>query len=314
VNDTVMTQQNYVVNEPVTTMATQMVDQGGFVDQYGVIPGTSGTQLRFIPRGTSYDYNTAMNYYHRGGFHRVPYQTPNQVTVNRVYVPNVVPVQVPQTHMAQRVVTQQVPVTVQRFVDEVVQEQVPVQVQRVKYEEEVRQVPVAVQRPQTETVAYRVPVQKVRYEEVEMVRQVPVTTQRIQYEEREEPVSVRVMKTITETRTERVPVTRLKQVPYTVMRYTPRTVMMTVPETSYTYAPSQNVIVGPVVERKVEAQKPTTANKKTEVKKEPTPETKQPKRLEPIPAEELEELDAPSLELKKPGNPENTAAEEGPTA
>ena len=237
--------------------------------------------------------------------------------VNRAYVPNVQPVQVPQTHLTQRVVTQQTPVQVMRYVDELVTQQVPVQVQRVEYDEQVRQVPVTVQRPQTERVAYKVPVQTVRYEEVESVRKVPVVTQRMQYEEKEEPVQVRVMKVVTETRTEKFPVTQLKQVPYSFMRYTPRTVAMMVPVDSFGGWSNRGVIVGPVIEQPsilTETQKIEVREKHNmELKKPDTTITEKPAasektkaprllEMEKVPALDADELDAPKLELRKPSN------------
>jgi hypothetical protein len=107
------------------------------------------------------------------------------------------------------------------------------------------------------------------------------------------------MKMVTEVRKERTPVTRLKQVPYIVTRYTPRLVPTVYGSTSYVVPSDSSTIVGPVVERKAETPSPTRVQKPEARDTEKSPGKSS---LEPIPALELEQLDAPRLELKRPEN------------
>ena len=226
VEETVMQQQNYVVNEPVTVMQTSYVDQGSYVDNVFQTPGSTRYRLAWVPGGFQTEPVTAWRH---AGFGRVPVTTPGQTVVNRQYVPNIVPVQVPQTSMVQKVVTQCVPVTVQKYVDEVVTQQVPVQVQRTEYVEETKPVTVQVQKPVTEQVAYKVQNVRTRYEAVEVVKPITCTVQRMTYEDVEQPYEVRTMKMVSEVQTVRKPVVVRKLVPYSYIRSTPHTVAMMVP-------------------------------------------------------------------------------------
>jgi hypothetical protein len=205
VNETVMQQSQALAYEPVTTYRTQLVDQGGFVDQAAYVPGTTRNRLSWVPGGYAADTTTGTVFRHRAGLHCVPFQTPGAVVTQRVYVPNVVAQQIPQTTYTAKVVTQETPVNVTRYVDEVVSQQVPVQTMRYEQVEEVRDVPYTVQRPVTERIVEKVPVQRVRWEQQECVREVPVTTQRIEYEERQEEVPVQVYKVVPEVKTVQVP-------------------------------------------------------------------------------------------------------------
>src|SRR5207247_4261990 len=114
-------------------------------------------------------------------------------------------------------------------VNEVVTQQVPVQVQRIETEEVVRDVPVQVQRPVTERIVNKVPVQTLRWEEQEQVRQVPYTVQRIEYDEQVEQIPVRTCRYVSETNAVQVPRHVGKWVAYTSMRLQPRIVTMRVP-------------------------------------------------------------------------------------
>jgi hypothetical protein len=124
VTETVMQDRNYVTCEPVTTMRTEYVDRGGFVDQCVYTPGAVTTRLRWLSGTWAVDPATGTTVYQRGGLHWVPEQSPGTYTVARQYVPNVVAQQVPQTTYVQKLVTQQTPVQVTRYVDEVVQQPV----------------------------------------------------------------------------------------------------------------------------------------------------------------------------------------------
>ncbi|MGE3777860.1 MAG: hypothetical protein AB7F89_11785, partial [Pirellulaceae bacterium] len=95
--ETVMQDQSYVTYEPVTTMRTEYVDKGGFVDQYQYTPGAVRNRLQWLPGAYFVDPRTGTQVYHRGGLHWVPQQSAGTVSVARQYVPNVVAQQVPQT-------------------------------------------------------------------------------------------------------------------------------------------------------------------------------------------------------------------------
>lgn len=197
VTETVIQNQNFMTYEPVTTMRTETVDQGGFVDQVVSQPGSVRNRLQWLPGTYATNPATGTTSWYRGGYHWVPLQAPPTYQVQRQYVPNVVQVQVPQTSYVQKVVTQQTPVTVTKVVDEWVEE--PYQVQVQKWTEQL------------------------------MERPVTVTTRRIEYEARDEPYQVQVCKWVAETQNVRVPRTVAKWVPYTTTRMVPKTVAMQVP-------------------------------------------------------------------------------------
>lgn len=229
VQETVWQDQAYTQLAPVTTMQTQYVDQGGFVDTLNFVPGVTRNRLRWIPRGVSTHADTGETYYRRGGLGWVPTTTPGTYAVNRAYVPNVVAQQVPVTSLMPQTVVQKVPLAVTRYQDEVVTEQVPVTVQRMEQIEEIRETPVTYQRPKTERIVEKIPVQTVRYEREEHVRKVPYEVQRIEYEDREEPYEVKVLRWETEIKTIDVPVQQRKLVEYTAYRLVPRVVTMRLP-------------------------------------------------------------------------------------
>jgi hypothetical protein len=331
VNETVMQQQCVTAMEPVTTYRTQLVDQGGFVDSTTLVAGTTRNRLSWVPRGVATDNLSGQVFSHHAGFHWVPQSTPSQLVTQRVYVPNVVAQQIPQTALMPRQVMQEVPVNVTRYQDEVVTEQVPVTVQRMEQTEEVREYPVVVSKPMTERIVNKIPVQKVRYEREEHVRQIPVQTQRIEYEDVEEPYEVKVCRMETEIKTIEVPVTVRKVVPYTAYRRTPRIVSMRIPYD----APDTIIEEAPVVReriilpadggairrtsKKVVAPKPVealqsdsaTADGLKSVKKKTT------KVEEPTPAEEKEPKDSdptgtPKIDAQKPAEKSTEPSLKGP--
>lgn len=197
VTEQVMQSRNVVTCEPVTTMRTQLVDQGSWTTQWAFQPGRVTNRLQWLSSGWVPDPATGQMTFQRGGFHWVPTQAPGTFQPQQQWVSNVVEQQVAETTFQQRVVTEQVPVTVTRFVDEVIQE--PIQVQVCRWVDEV------VERP------------------------IQVTTQRTEFETREEPVQVQVCRWVTETRTVQVPHTVAKWVQQTSTRLVPRTVTMRVP-------------------------------------------------------------------------------------
>lgn len=227
--ETVMQNHSYTAYDPVTTMQTQYVDQGSYVNSVAYAPGPVRNRLQFLPGAYAVDPLTGLTYWRRGGFYWVPTAAPGAYVAQQQYVPNVVAVQQPQTTYVARVVTEQRPVEVTKYVDEVITEKVPVQVCRMEQQEEVRQVPVTVQKPVVERVNCQVPVRTCRWVEQEMVRKIPVTTQRIVHEERVDNVAVQVCRMVTETRAVQRPRTVASWKPYTATQTVPRTVVMHVP-------------------------------------------------------------------------------------
>ncbi|MCA9228782.1 MAG: hypothetical protein KDA47_24365, partial [Planctomycetales bacterium] len=97
VQETVMQTQQQCVVEPVTTMRTEMVDQGYFVDQQVCQTGPTRNRLQWLSGQYYTDPVTGAVVWQRGGLHWTPTQAPSQLVTQRVYVPNVVARQVPQT-------------------------------------------------------------------------------------------------------------------------------------------------------------------------------------------------------------------------
>jgi hypothetical protein len=157
--------------------------------------------------------------------------------VQRVWQPNLVTMQVPQTSYAARVMTRKVPVQVCRYVDEEVVRKVPLQVCRMVQEEQVRRVPYSVCRQVTERVENKVPVRVCRMELEEVVRKVPVTTMRMVQEEKVEQLPVRVCRQEAVEQTVQIPQVVERQVPVTYTYRVPRTVMYRVPIDPCTGAP-----------------------------------------------------------------------------
>ena len=229
VMETAERDESTAVVEPVTTYRTNYVDQGTFVEQQVVTPGPVRTRLRWLPGACAVDPLTGAAAYQRGGLAWVPEAAPAEVTVARVWAPNVVAQQVPQTTYVQRIVTRKVPVQVARCVDEEVVRKVPVQVQRIVQEEQVRRVPVTTYRQVVERVQQQTPVQVCKMVEEEVVRRIPVTTCRMVTEERVSQTPVQVCKMVAFEQTFRVPRVVEKRTPVTYTQQVPRLVVMRVP-------------------------------------------------------------------------------------
>ena len=261
VYETAEREEAYTVAEPVTTYKTAYADRGGYVDQVTPMVAPGSTQLGWVQGGWAVNPYTGLASWQPGGYAWTitPSVAVNQV--NRVYQPNVVAMQVPETSVVNRVVTRKVPVQTMRYVDEQVVQQVPVQtmkyvdeqvvqqvpVQTVRYvdeqvvqqvpvqvtkmvaEEQVRQVPVQTVRKVVERVENKVPVQVCRYVSEEQVRKVPVQVYKVVTEEKVEPVTVQVCKYVTEERTAQVPRVVEKRTPYAYTVRSPRTVVLRVP-------------------------------------------------------------------------------------
>jgi hypothetical protein len=222
-------EQAYTVQEPVTQMRTAYSVGSQAVDTVTPVVTPGATSLGWAPGGWAVDPYSGLAVWQRGGY--VWQMTPGTVVnqVNRIYQPTYTPVQVPETTMVNRVVTQKVPVQTVRYVDEQVVQQVPVQTMKMVAETAVRQVPVQTVRKVVERVDNKVPVQVCKMVPEEQVRQVATQVCKFVTEEKVEPVQVQVLKYVTEERSMQVPRVVEKKTPYTYTVRSPRVVTMKVP-------------------------------------------------------------------------------------
>src|SRR5262249_5766133 len=116
--ETAEREQCSTVCEPQTTYTTRYVDQGCWQEYQVLKPGPICMQPVCIPSKCVVDPCTGLSTYIPAttGFQQV--QGPSTVQVNRVWKPNVVAEQIPQTTYVQRVVVQKVPIQVCRYVNE----------------------------------------------------------------------------------------------------------------------------------------------------------------------------------------------------
>lgn len=260
--ETAEREEAYTVMAPVTTYRPVQVDQGGFAEQQVYSPGPVRNRLRWQSGTCVVDPATGRTAYQRGGLFWQQEQQPGVVQTQRVWVPNVVTAQVPQTTLMPRTEVRKVPVQVCRYEDQQVVRKVPVQVTRMEQREEVRRVPVTVCKQVVERVENKVPVRVCRMERQEVVRKVPLTTVRYEQEEQVEEVPVRVCRQEMVEQTVRVPVRVEKRVPVTYTYRVPRTVLYKVP-----IDPCGGVYVTPsvpyVVPGSVQPSEPATGKKET---------------------------------------------------
>jgi hypothetical protein len=164
--ETAMRDEQFTQLEPVTTFRQQFVDQGCWANQQVCQPGRVTNRLRWLDAACVVDPATGQSTFQRAGLAWVPEQGPSQVTVQRVWRPNVVAVQIPQTTYVLKVCTRKVPVQTYRVVDQERVEQVPVQVCRMVPQTETVRTP--------RTVARQVPVKYVCQVPRTVVRKVPL--------------------------------------------------------------------------------------------------------------------------------------------
>jgi hypothetical protein len=196
VYETAYRTEAHTVLQPVTTYRTQYVDQGCFQEQVVMKPAVPVTRLTWQSGGCTVDPATGQTVYQRGGLYWT--QTPRgQYEVQKIWRPNVITQQIPQTAYVPQTVTQQVPMQVCRYVPERVCRKVPVQVCRMVNEQ--------------------------------VVRKVPVTTCRMVYEERVEQVPYKVCRMVAEQQTVSVPRCVEKRIPVTYTCNVPRMVCYRVP-------------------------------------------------------------------------------------
>ncbi len=227
--ETAEREETYTVMEPVTTYRPVQVDQGGFAEQQVYYPGPVRNRLTWQSGACVVNPATGQTAYQRGGLFWQAEQQPGVVQAQRVWIPNIVTTQVPQTTLMPRTAVRKVPVQVCRYEEQQMVRKVPVQVCRMEQHEEVRRVPVTVCKQVVERVENKVPVRVCRMERQEMVRKVAQTTVRYEKQEQVEEVPVRVCRQELVEQTVQVPVRVEKRVPVTYTYRVPRTVLYKVP-------------------------------------------------------------------------------------
>ncbi len=126
VMETAERDQYSTVCEPQTTYCTRYADRGGWQEYQVCKPGPIFNQSFCVPSSCTVDPCTGLSTYipARMGVQQV--QGPSTMEVNRVWRPNIVAEQIPQTTYVQKVVVQKVPVQVCRYVDQEVVQKTPV--------------------------------------------------------------------------------------------------------------------------------------------------------------------------------------------
>lgn len=229
----------HTVLQPVTTYRTQYVDQGCASEQIVMKPAVPVTRLGWQSGTSAVDPVTGQTFYQRPGLYWS--QTPRgEYEVQKVWHPNVVAQQIPQTSYVPQTVTQQVPMQVCKYVPEQVVRKVPVQVCRMVTEQ--------------------------------CVRKVPVTTCKMVYEERVEQVPYQVCKMVAEQRTIRVPRTVEKRIPVTYTYNVPRLVCYREPlDVCGNPIPAEAAVPAVTTERQpTPAKKPTNGDVKPELSPDAT--------------------------------------------
>lgn len=212
--ETTMETRTRTINEQVTSYETKYVDQGAFTDQLVLKPnhGLFGHKLAFQEPKAVTNEVTGEVTKQRGGLYWTP-SNKGKYEVQKIWVPNPQPVQVPRTYTVPKQVCEQVPVTTTRMVEERVVTKVPVTVTEMVREQVVKKVPVTTMKPVKEVVVNKVPVKICTWKEEERVRQVPHTTWKMVDECTEETYEVRVCRM--------VPEEKIVRVPRVVTRYVP---------------------------------------------------------------------------------------------
>ena len=204
--ETRMETRTRTINEQVTSYETKYVDQGAFTDQLVLKPnrGLFANRLSYQEAKAVTNEETGEVTKQRAGLYWTP-SNKGRYEVQKIWVPNPQPVQVPRTYTVPRQVCEQVPVTTTRMVEERVVQKVPVTVTEMVREQVVTKVPVTTMKPVKETVVKQVPVKVCKWKEEEHVRQVPYTTWKTVDECTEETYEVKVCRMVPEEKIVRVP-------------------------------------------------------------------------------------------------------------
>ena len=213
VQETVMQQRTYQVNRPVTSCQTRVRDDGGYVTRYAPQSGKEYTRLTWQKGGDYYDPATGKTKYRMPGLYWTDLTGPTQYKAQQVYESKMVTETVPVTTLVPETVVENVPVTVNKVVQEQVVRTEQVPVTRMVQEQVVNKIPVTTYKPVTEKVVQKTPVKVCRIETVDEVREVPVTTYKTVTETIQEPYTVKVARQVPKVVKVQRPVTVCRQVP-----------------------------------------------------------------------------------------------------
>ena len=213
VQETVMEQRTRLVNRPVTTCETRTRDCGEFETQYVEKPGREYTRLTWQRGGEYYDPATGRIRNRLPGLYWTDLSAAPEYTAQRVYKPRLVTETVPVTRMVEERVVEEVPVTVNKIVQEQIVRTEQVPVTRMVEEKIVNKVPVTTYKPVTEKVIKKTPVRVCRMETVDEIRETPVTTYKMVTETIQEPYTVKVARQVPKTVKVQRPVTVCRRVP-----------------------------------------------------------------------------------------------------
>ncbi len=241
VQETVMQQRTRLVNRPVTTCETRTRDCGEYETQYVEKPGKEYTRLTWQRGGEYYDPATGRTRNRLPGLYWTDLTSAPEYTAQRVYKPRLVTETVPVTRMVEEQVVEDVPVTVNKVVQEQVVRTEQVPVTRMVEEKIVNKVPVTTYKPVTEKVVKKTPVRVCRMETVDEVRETPVTTYKMVTETIQEPYTVKVARQVPKTVKVQRPVTVCRRVP--IDACAPVTVSS--PETTVSKTVSEQTVTEP---------------------------------------------------------------------
>lgn len=213
VQETVMQQQCRQVNRPVTTCQTRVRDAGEYVTRFAPQPSRTFTRLTWQRGGDYFDPATGRTKYRLPGLYWTDLSAPTQYKAERVFESRMITESVPVTTLVPETVVEQVPVTVNKVVQEQVVRTEQVPVTRMVQEKVVKKIPVTTYKPVTEKVVQKTPVRVCRMETVDEVREIPVTTYKTVTETIQEPYTVKIARQVPKVVKVQRPVTVCRQVP-----------------------------------------------------------------------------------------------------
>jgi hypothetical protein len=186
-----------------------------------------------------------------------------------------------------------------------------VETQKIERQIVTQKVPVTVQREKKRYVTERVPVETVRYVPQIEVRKVPVTQTRFEEIERVEPYEVQVLQYVAETKEVEVPKTVLRREPITSTRFVPQQSVLRLPLPASTLTPVETAVPHtvysvPQVVDSAAASKGTTVNGETIISRKLVDE-----KTIPVPPTDLSKPQTGTSEVEKPATPPSEDARTG---
>ena len=213
VTETVMQERCVTVNRPVTTCQTQIRDRGGYVTRYTPEPPKEYTRLTWQRGGEYFDPATGTTKTRLPGLYWTDLRAQPEYRPQQVWQPNLVSEQVQVTSYVPETIREQVPVTVNRVIQEQVTRTEQVPVTRMVSEQITKKIPVTTYKPVTERVVQKIPEKVCRMVTEERVRDIPVTTYKPVTEVIREPYTVKVARQVAKVTKVQRPVTVYKQYP-----------------------------------------------------------------------------------------------------